>query len=244
MRRREGGQPSSRFCHRGFWLPILVLLVGSLLIRCWDLDLVVQRSFWWAQEGWRLAGLRWIGLLYHYGCLPALVVGVAGCIVWAVSFRFAFLGRVRLFAGFLGITLMLGPGLLINGILKDHYGRLRPRQVQEFGGEGTYRPLGEPTFDGAGKSFPSGHAAMGFYWFAPAIYLWDRRRRLAQGMMIVALVHGGLMSFGRLAQGAHWLSDVWWSAGLVYLCSQFFYRALWRDLDRNAGSSPTDSFRT
>jgi len=67
---------------------------------------------------------------------------------------------------------------------------------------------------------------MGFFWFAPCIYCWQRHRRLALAFAALALVHGGLMSFGRMAQGAHWPSDNLWAAAIVYLCSWAIYRAL------------------
>ena len=35
---------------------------------------------------------------------------------------------------FLVLVAALGPGLLINVVFKDHYGRPRPREVQELGG--------------------------------------------------------------------------------------------------------------
>jgi membrane-associated PAP2 superfamily phosphatase len=122
--------------------------------------------------------------------------------------------------------LAVGPGLLVNASLKEHYGRPRPRQVTEFGGSKQFHPLGEPTWDGQGKSFPSGHASMGFFWFAPAIYFWPRCRRAARGLVGLALIHGGLIGFARMAQGAHWPSDVLWSAGIVYLSAWLLYRML------------------
>src|SRR5262249_18536369 len=35
---------------------------------------------------------------------------------------------------FLAICLAAGPGLVANAVLKDHWGRARPKQVAEFGG--------------------------------------------------------------------------------------------------------------
>jgi len=37
--------------------------------------------------------------------------------------------------GFVFAVLALGPGLVVNAILKDHSGRARPAQIAEFGGE-------------------------------------------------------------------------------------------------------------
>lgn len=201
------------------WVPLVLLVVGSFAIRLWDLDLIIQRWFWSTAGGWRFEKTGFVDLLYRYGNLPGLIVGGSGLVVWAASFLAPRLRSARLLGGFLALALIIGPGLLANAAFKEHYGRPRPRQVAEFGGDLQFRPLGEPTFDGRGKSFPSGHASMGFLWFAPGIYFWSRCRRMAWGFAGLALLHGGLMGFGRMAQGAHWPSDILWSAGIVYLSS-------------------------
>jgi len=204
----------------------MLLVAGSCAIRSLDLDLIIQRWFWSNSGGWRFEKTGVVDLLYRYGSLPGLIVGGSGLVVWAASFLAPRLRFVRLLGGFLALALIIGPGLLVNAAFKEHYGRPRPRQVAEFGGNQQFRPLSEPTFDGRGKSFPSGHASMGFFWFAPGIYFWSRRRRTAWGFVGLALLHGGLMGFGRIAQGAHWPSDILWSAGIVYGSSWVLDRVL------------------
>src|SRR5690606_18360570 len=39
------------------------------------------------------------------------------------------------------LALALGPGLLVNGILKEVWGRARPREILEFGGDATFTPV-------------------------------------------------------------------------------------------------------
>jgi membrane-associated PAP2 superfamily phosphatase len=201
------------------WAPLVLLVAGSLAIRVWDLDLIIQRWFWLTPGGWRFEKTAGVDCLYRFGNLPGLIVGGSGLVVWAASFLAPRLRSARLLGGFLALALSIGPGLLVNEVFKEHFGRPRPLQVAEFGGEQQFRPLGETAFNGRGKSFPSGHASMGFFWFAPGIYFWTRRRGMAWGFICLALLHGGVMGFGRLAQGAHWASDILWSAGIVYLSS-------------------------
>jgi membrane-associated PAP2 superfamily phosphatase len=69
-----------------------------------------------------------------------------------------------------------------------------------------------------GMSFPSGHASMGFYLMAPAFLLFHRRR-LAHSFVLVGLAGGLALGITRILQGAHFPSDVLWSAGFVYLSS-------------------------
>jgi membrane-associated PAP2 superfamily phosphatase len=199
------------------FIPLLVLVLTSILVRVLDLDLGLQRVFWSPAVGWSLRHDPFVLFLYHYGTWPASLAATGGLALWLVS-RFApRLKTAGSLGGFLALALVLGPGLVVNATLKDHYGRPRPRDTIEFGGSEVFRPLGEPTFGPHGKSFPSGHSAMGFFWFAPCIFLWQHHRRLALGFATIAVVHGGLMSFARMAQGAHWLSDHLWAAGVLYI---------------------------
>ena len=208
------------------WIPLIMLGVLSCLVRLDDLDLSVQRMFWSPEGGWQLADRAWVQFLYDYGTWPSLIVVGIGLLAWLASFRMPRLRPIRRFGGFLALAMILGPGLVINVAFKDHFGRPRPKQIQEFGGSGAFRPLGEPTFHAGERSFPSGHASMGFFWFAPGIYFWQRHRRVALGFAALALLHGSLMSLGRMAQGAHWFSDSLWAAGMVYLCSWVLYRCV------------------
>lgn len=205
---------------------MLLLAVGSVAFRFSDLDLVVQRWFWLAEGGWKLEDAWLVNALYAYGTYPALFVAAGGLIICIASFFVLRLRPARHLSGLLAFAMIIGPGLLVNVALKDNYGRPRPRQVTEFAGSQQFRWIGEPTFDRKAKSFPSGHASMGFFWFVPAIYFWSRSRNLAWGLGGLALLHGGLMGFGRMAQGGHWPSDILWSAGVVYVTGWGLHRAM------------------
>ncbi|HUZ67841.1 MAG TPA: phosphatase PAP2 family protein [Beijerinckiaceae bacterium] len=113
-------------------------------------------------------------------------------------------------AAFIALTMALGPGLLVNVILKDHSHRPRPIQVQEFGGSAKFEPWYR--FDGAcarNCSFVSGEAAGAFWMTAPAMLAppWIRVAAIA-----AALAFGAADSLLRLAFGGHFLSDVLFAA--------------------------------
>ncbi|HEY0525541.1 MAG TPA: phosphatase PAP2 family protein [Stellaceae bacterium] len=116
---------------------------------------------------------------------------------------------------FLLAALALGPGILANTVLKDHWGRARPSQVVEFGGTHGFTPPLIPADQCERNcSFVAGHAAMGFYFVAFAFLVRDaRRRRQAEA---AALGFGALVGLVRIAQGGHFLSDVIWAGILVY----------------------------
>ena len=43
---------------------------------------------------------------------------------------------------YLLLSLILGPGLVVNIALKNHFGRARPSQIEKFGGTKTFTPAG------------------------------------------------------------------------------------------------------
>jgi len=113
---------------------------------------------------------------------------------------------------FLLCSLILGPGLIVNTVLKDNsVGRPRPRQVQEFAGPHQYTP--PFYYSGACQrncSFTSGHAAIGFYFMA---FGWVFRRK---SVFFAGCALGAALGLMRIAQGAHFLSDVIFSFWMVY----------------------------
>ena len=110
-------------------------------------------------------------------------------------------------------ALALGPGLVINTLLKDNWGRPRPSTIVEFFGTNHYVPPLLPSDQCPENcSFPSGHAALGFWLVAFAFVAPPRWRRPA---VLAALAFGGFVGAVRIAQGGHFLSDVVFSGVIV-----------------------------
>ena len=115
---------------------------------------------------------------------------------------------------FLWFALALGPGLLVNVLLKVEVERPRPSQVVEFGGPQAFVPaFAVPPPDAYGASFVSGHAAIAF-WLGALAWVFPRRRR---AWLIAGLGAGALMGATRMSAGAHFLSDVVFAGVAVYL---------------------------
>lgn len=201
-----------------YWLPALILLFGSILILSLDLDRRVSSLFFSDNGEWNLADNGLFVFLYDFGPIPVFICAGLAIGLGLFRFRDSQFRFHRTLCLATVLLLALGPGLVINGIFKEHYGRPRPRNVTDFGGNQKFVPLLVYNPDGSGKSFPSGHASMGFFWlgFVPWFAAAFPHRRTWMIFLTAGLLHGGLMGLGRIAQGGHFLGDVLWSAGFVY----------------------------
>lgn len=125
---------------------------------------------------------------------------------------------------FLLSTLVLGPLLLVNVILKNTWGRPRPVQVDVFGGEAPYVEVWRITDWCAGNcSFVSGEASSAIWLVAVALVLPKSVRGPAT---VAAVVYALLLSLNRIAFGGHFLSDVLISFGLTLLLIAVVHRAV------------------
>ena len=130
---------------------------------------------------------------------------------------------------FLALCLLLGPGLLVNGVLKEYIGRARPDDLLLFGGNQSFSPPWVFADQCATNcSFPSGHAAIGFFWVTLAFIKASSTRRFII-YLTIGLSIGFIYGFSRIYEGRHFLSDVLWSGLLnlllaTLLCSWLFRR--------------------
>ena len=116
---------------------------------------------------------------------------------------------------FLIATLALAPGLMVNVVLKDHWGRPRPIDVTEFGGKQQFVPWWSTHGDCPGNcSFVSGDVAGAFWTVAPAALAPPQWRALAYG---AALALGTGMAAIRVMAGAHFVSDVIFAGIFTFL---------------------------
>lgn len=217
-----------------FWLdlliPVLLLALGTVLIRALDLDLNWSGRFF-DGKAWTGKQVAFFDFMYDYGTLPALLLSIAGLAIFLVSLFSQRISRLWKARGlFLLVVMLLGPGLIVNSLLKEHWGRPRPRSVSEF--RSAADTLKHYSFEevlnydpaSPGNSFPSGHASMGFYFFVLFFLFRKRGLWLSALLLLFPLVYGFGMGYVRVAQGGHFPSDVLWSGGIVYLtCAAAYY---------------------
>lgn len=191
--------------------PSLVLLMLTVPFVVTNLDLTM--ASWFYHHGWPNGDRPPWSWLYHYGTLPGLLLGIGGLVVFLGSWIWTRFQPQRRAAALILLTLLVGPGLLINVLGKGYWGRPRPRDVVQFGGQQAFHRLYQPGLPGRGKSFPCGHASVGF--LLVALALTDKKRK--SFWLVTGFGFGTLMGIARMAQGAHFASDVLWAGGLTYL---------------------------
>ncbi len=193
-------------------------LLAIVLIRLFpDWELAVSRQFFDPVTGWHWDANFWVQLAYHCGPLPALTLAIAGLFVAIFATVWARLRRYRRIGWFLFATMALGPGVLVNSVFKQNFDRPRPRDIVEFDGSVAYQPPGQAGAGDRGRSFPSGHASMGFFLAAPYFFLRQRHRRLAIAALWVGTTAGLAIGVVRIMQGGHFLSDVIASGLIVWI---------------------------
>jgi membrane-associated PAP2 superfamily phosphatase len=127
---------------------------------------------------------------------------------------------------FLVVSLALGPGVLVNGLLKEGWSRPRPGMVTEFGGEHRFMPWWDPrgTCD-SNCSFVSGETSSAVWMTAPAMLAPPPWRYVVLG---AAALYGAGFAFIRLLAGGHFLSDVIFAAIFTGLVIWLVHGFLWR----------------
>jgi membrane-associated PAP2 superfamily phosphatase len=188
-----------------------------------DVDVDAERMFFEPGAGWvHKDDQPWHGL-YKLGVVPAWCMALSALAVLIASRWVSRWAHHRRAALFLVLVMAVGPGLLVNELFKKHWGRPRPLDVYEFEGDRAFVPVWFKSPSGNGNSFASGHASTGFYLFTPWFFV--RRRSMTKALLWLALgvACGSLVGLARMVQGAHFLSDVVWAGGMVYLSGLALY---------------------
>jgi lipid A 4'-phosphatase len=193
----------------------LAALAATLFLVMPQLDLWVSCWFYIPGKGFPLRD--WGPVLLVYRAIPWLAWGVAGIVaiatLWLVLMQRPLWRFDRKALLFVAIATLVGPGLLANTLLKDHWGRARPEQVEQFGGTHLFTPAPFPAHECTRNcSFVSGHAALGFALIAFALLFPPGTARTRA--IVATLGFGAVVGVVRIAAGGHFLSDVLW-AGLI-----------------------------
>ncbi len=206
-------------------LYIISVIAAFVLIAVSQGDLWISRQFYNPETGFYLRYEPFYAFIhkdwpvYIYGLL-ALVFGL-----WLggkITKDSVFAIKNKTFA-FIIASFVIVPGLIVNVLFKEFWGRARPNQISEFGGDKDFTaPFVIAGQCGGNCSFPSGHAALAFWTVAIALIL---PKKLRPYGMAAALAMGVIVSYARIAQGAHFFTDTAFSMVIV-VPAVFFIRKL------------------
>jgi lipid A 4'-phosphatase len=238
--------PSS---YRRLWLPDLIVVAAltvATLVLFWvtGLDLVSARVFYhpghpdgpWPGKERFLWSLLYRSAFWLAGLL--VLLGLAALVAGTVRWR----SRIMLMYGLLILlSVILGPGLIVNVVAKPCFGRPRPREVTEFGGVERHVPplmVGEI---GKGRSFPCGHCSVG-YIYCVFRFIWRRRRpRLAAVVLCLSILLGTLLGLARLAAGGHFPSDIIIAGCVCFSVPLVLYHSVLQIPQREDAAAPSTS---
>lgn len=207
------------------------LLLAAAFVAFPQLDLAASRLFFAGGQWSPLRDAWWVHALY-VGVPPlgqGLLLGLLLVLALGYLPRLTRLKPLRGTCAFLLVAALLGQGLLIDQGLKNHFGRARPTQVAEFGGDKRFTPAFVLS-DQCDRNcaFASGHVAataflMGFGWLGTA----RQRRR----WLVLSLGAATTMGTVRILQGGHFLSDAvfaWFATYLSFCVTEWLFRRVGR----------------
>lgn len=213
---------------------ILATGIAAAIFSLWPgIDLWVARQFYGGAGGFA-AEQNALGQWLRYRVWDLSVVFcVLAVILWAAAmagWRLRGIGA-RIW-GFVALLFLLGPVLLINVILKDHWGRARPADVTDFGGTRIFTPFWEPTDQcRTNCSFASGEVsgataiAVAFLVLGPALTRgWPRWARRIYAAFALTLPVFTIAQ--RVVSGRHFLSDATFAVLLTLIVAAVLARVL------------------
>lgn len=197
---------------------VFAALCGVTLLLAWlGVDLAVTRKVWTPEGKFIYNRAEPWYFINRYGMYPMDLLAALG---GAVAVSALFVKRTRRWwrqGLFFALLMAVAHGLIVNSYFKTHWGRPRPHMVAEFGGTREYREPWEKADDREAKSFPSSHSSAAFFMLSPWFVLRRRDRKKALLWLGGGIAYGSAMGVARIFNGAHFLTDVMWAGGVVYI---------------------------
>lgn len=209
---------------RFFLMMVLITLIFSLVMFLFpQIDLAISRYFYRPPQGFLLEINYY---RFHINLFRDVLVGstyifiITLCLIIILNIFHKPLPIASKTCCFLLLCFLIAPGILVNHTLKNHWGRPRPHQIQEFGGDKVFQPAWVISKQcNKNCSFTSGETANVFCYLA--LLFVATRKKLIAG---IVLFIGSLAILERIAQGGHFLSDVILSGLLDYLLIWTIYQ--------------------
>lgn len=219
----------------GGWLGLTTALAVATFAIAPQIDLDVSAWFYDPKTGFWLAGLAWLEsfrqLVWNLSIMM-FVLSLAGLgFAWAKKPLLSLGARDW---GYVSALFLLGPVLLVNIILKQHWGRARPADITLFGGAHDFTPPWQPTDQCATNcSFVSGEVSGAVVLAVAMVML---RPGLAPYLPVWGLKIWTMLSLTlplaimaqRVVTGRHFLSDTVFAALFMLTLAVVLRRLMWR----------------
>jgi membrane-associated PAP2 superfamily phosphatase len=208
---------------------VLAISAGFVFAMMPELDLKLADLFFdHGKHSFTLGFNPWLVQLRDDSMRLVAALVVAAAVALVVK---PLLPRTRLLpsgraAIFLLASFALGPGLFVNGVLKEYWSRPRPIEVVQFGGDETFVPWWDPRGTCTHNcSFVAGEGSAAFWTLAPAALVPLPWRPVAVGAALTFAVTVGAL---RMAFGGHFMSDVIFAGIFVFFIVWFLHALIFR----------------
>jgi len=192
---------------------VLIVVTSAVFLLVPGIDLWFSGLFYDPTFGFPMSQLAAFTGLRAIGRLSTVLIPVV--VVLAVLVKVALPWRPSLIspraALYILSTLAVGPGILVDLVFKDHWGRPRPFMVDAFHGNDPFVGVWQIThYCVSYCSFVSGEGSTAIWLLTLIVLVPVQRRSLAVKVLVGLAI---ALSLNRIAFGGHFLSDVllaWW----------------------------------
>ena len=193
---------------------IVFIIIGILITVGHDIDVFISSFFYYGNSQFFLQSYDVLSILFREILLPFLVLYlfVLPIVTYffpinKIYFGYKFSIKDLIFTFLTGLVTLV---LVVNIFLKNMWGRTRPNDILEFGGNDVFTPwykFGDTCVSNC--SFVSGDASVGF----ALILFYFITKKITY--LYLSVVLGVCLGFVRILAGGHFLSDVIFSQIVV-----------------------------
>jgi lipid A 4'-phosphatase len=205
---------------------VAFIITSLLFVFFPQIDIFVSALFYSKESGFIASG-TWYEYILYNSIQPVIALAIVlPILIWFYNIA----AKKNLYhvnkkvVLYLLLVVAIAPGIIVNDILKEHWGRARPAETTLFGGDKKFTPAFIIS-DQNGYSFSCGHVAGAFFLIAPALLI--RKRRAL--WMSLAVGYGLAISTIRIAVGGHFLSDTVVSFFIVYVTTLIIYGIMFKE---------------
>lgn len=211
---------------------IAAMIICGAIFTLWpSVDLWVSSLFWRPKGGFwidkiplfeLLRDILWQGMVVVFF---ASLIAIPVTILWRPIF-----GITARVWSFVALMFLLGPGVLVNALLKENWGRARPYEVTQFGGPDRFTtPFQYSEECSQNCSFVSGEGSGAATLAISVVALtWHMKNRVLARWIVG--ITCAIAAFGlamRIIKGRHFLSDTVFAVLLMAALALLLGRLFW-----------------